>query len=189
MEIDIEKVKNTLVKPELERGLRQYLLLHDMFDKSVDFRSDNEFQTKFFGFYRVRRNCAFRSMYFDFMEKEKSNKLLDFEDVLKYLYSSTARIEASFSSKLLATINNDMPVWDKYVLENLKLQAPPQNSRNRFNKTIELYKRIQKEYNDFLSTSNARDCIELFDKYFSDKYLTAKLSPLKKIDLILWQMR
>ena len=37
------------------------------------------------------------------------------------MYEATGNIEASFSSKMLATINTDMPIWDCYVVQNLCL--------------------------------------------------------------------
>jgi hypothetical protein len=34
------------------------------------------------------------------------------------------KLEASFASKLLATIDPNLPVWDKHVLRNTGLKAP-----------------------------------------------------------------
>ena len=35
------------------------------------------------------------------------------------LYVETGNIEASFSSKMIATIDSDKPIWDQYVLQNM----------------------------------------------------------------------
>ena len=39
-------------------------------------------------------------------------------------------IEASFSSKMLATINADMPIWDRYVVQNLCLDLKGKTKRS-----------------------------------------------------------
>ena len=70
------------------------------------------------------------AVYFNFMEKYKTKDVI-FEEVLRYFHSSFGRIEASFSSKLMATINPDKPVWDEFVLKNLGIIKPPTYSKNR----------------------------------------------------------
>ena len=36
-------------------------------------------------------------------------------------YKEIGNIEASFSSKMIATIDPNMPIWDRYVMQNLCL--------------------------------------------------------------------
>jgi hypothetical protein len=45
-----------------------------------------------------------------------------FEEVIWYLYEKTVQVEASFCSKLLCTIQPNMPIWDVYVLKKLGLK-------------------------------------------------------------------
>jgi hypothetical protein len=77
------------------------------------------------------------------MEEHKNTPII-FKDALTYFYEKTRRIEASFSSKLLATINPNMPVWDVNVLNNLRIIPPHYKQQNRFNKTIDTYMKLQK---------------------------------------------
>jgi hypothetical protein len=46
------------------------------------------------------------------------------------LHRTTGRCEASFASKLSATIGPTMPVIDSVVLRNLNLRLPPSGSSN-----------------------------------------------------------
>ena len=91
----------------------------------TDVSVDIDFQRAFNGFYRMRQRPEhFYRVYYKYLEKKKNNGALTFEDVVTYLYHETGSIHASFSSKLLATVRADMPVWDKFVLQNLSLRAP-----------------------------------------------------------------
>ena len=63
------------------------------------------------GFYRVRRNEEWRKYYFKLMQEMRS-KDVSFGDILTSINKETGRIEASFSSKLLATINPNYLIWD-----------------------------------------------------------------------------
>ena len=43
--------------------------------------------------------------------------------ILNEIYQKTGNIEGSFTSKLLATINPNLPIWDQYVLKNIGLKV------------------------------------------------------------------
>ena len=115
------------------------------------------------------------------MEKQKDNTELTFREVLLYLYEHTGRMEASFSSKLLATIRPEMPIWDAMVLKNLSLKAPATYAKGRLDKIVELYDSICRWY----QSSKAQECAEQFERLFPGADLTAT----KKADFILWQTR
>ena len=149
-----------------------------------DVSQDKEFQKTYNGFYRMRqRKQEFYQIYFEYMEKHKYSPV-SFDDVITYLYNFTSRYEPSFSSKLLATINPDMPVWDKIVLSQLSIKPPPYNSKNRLKEIINIYSVIEDWYIHYLETKNSKDVIYIFDKTFPDTQITN----IKKIDLALWSM-
>lgn len=180
--MDIERVKVALPKTEI--GLKRYLYLMNRV-KSVDVSKDEEFQKKFNGFYRMRqRKPEYYKMYYVFMEENKNSEIT-FEKTLRFFYDKFNRIEASFSSKLLATLNPNKPIWDEFVLKNLSLKKPYTYSKDRFNKTVKLYEKIEQWYIDFLKTDESKVMIQLFN----DFYPNTNITDVKKIDLILWQMR
>ena len=180
--MELERVEFAIGKVEV--GLTKYLNLMAQVHK-VDVSKDKEFQKRYNGFYKMRqRKPEFYKDYYEFMEVHK-NKDVTYGEVLIYFYEKFGRIEASFSSKLLATINPNMPVWDEFVLMNLNLKKPTNNTKNRFSKTVELYTQINIWYDEFLASNESKVLLALFNK----KYPNANITDVKKIDLILWQMR
>ena len=148
----------------------------------TDVSIDAEFQKSFNGFYRMRqRPAAFYKSYYAFLEQNKNNRELTFEDILTYLYDETGSIHASFSSKLLATVNPNMPIWDKFVLQNLSLRTPYHYEKDRLQKTVQLYQKIC----SWDETEQAAEKLQLFNELFPD----VNISDVKKIDFILWATR
>ncbi|MBO4290841.1 MAG: HD domain-containing protein [Lachnospiraceae bacterium] len=145
-----------------------------------------EFQKKYDAFYRVRRNAEWRKEYFDLMGTYKKQGKATFSEVLHRLYQATDQIEASFASKMLATIDANMPIWDSKVLAALKLRVSGTGAGIRFSNTVLLYDRICSWYREFLKTENAKAMIIRFDKEFPE---FQSISPTKKIDFILWASR
>lgn len=152
----------------------------------TDVSKDSNFQRTFNGFYMVRRNAEWRSVYYDLFELVKMDEQVSFAVILEELYEKTGNIEASFASKMLASIKLEMPIWDKYVVQNLGLKIPSQADSERLQKTKALYDCICQWYDEFLRTENAGECIEMFDKMLPDY---TWLSPVKKIDFYLWSIR
>ena len=148
----------------------------------VDVSTDTEFQRFFNGFYRMRqRPASFYASYYSYLEHNKHNRELTFEEIVAYLYQETGSIHASFSSKLLATVNPDMPIWDKFVLQNLGLRTPYHYEKNRLQKTVQLYQRIC----DWYKSSEATEKLNAFNRLFPN----VDISDVKKIDFILWATR
>jgi len=150
--------------------------------RQTDVSMDEDFKKLYNGFYRLRqRPASFYRCYYAYMEEQKNNQNLTFEEVLRHLYDQTGAIHASFSSKLLATLNPNMPVWDKFVLKNLGLRAPYTYQKNRFEKTVALYDTICQWY----KTEEAAIYLAEFNAHFPNE----NMSDVKKIDWILWGMQ
>ena len=165
----------------IKTGIEKYNWLMNRVHE-VDVSADAEFQRAFNGFYRMRqRPAGFYECYYAYLEQNKNNRALTFADVVTHLYQETGSIHASFSSKLLATVNPDMPIWDKFVLQNLGLRAPYSYEKDRLQKTICLYQRIC----DWYQTEEAGEKLQVFNGMFGQ----AEISDVKKIDFILWATR
>lgn len=168
----------------VQQGLTKYQLIMDRFHQ-VDVTTDVQFQKSYNGFYRMRqRNSLFYERYFAFMESNKTGPL-SFAETLRYIHQELGRVEASFSSKLVATINPNLPIWDTVVLNNLGLSAPKSHRKNRISEIITLYEEIIVWYQSYLQSPDAKKVIEQFDEF----YPNARISDLKKIDFVLWQIR
>ena len=146
---------------------------------------DKEFQTRFNAFYRVRRDEQWREIFYEYFEKVKNDKDITFDEILDYMYNKTGNIEASFCSKLLSTINPNMPIWDQYVLKNLNLEVFGNTKEERLNNTKTIYKKIIEIENNKLKDSNIQKAIKDFKNYFSEY----NLSDIKILDYILWNNR
>lgn len=180
--MDFKIVEESINK--VEPGLLKYVQIMGRFYET-DVSKDIEFQRLFNGFYRIRqRTPEFYKEYYQFLERNKNN-YVSFDLVLNHFYDRFHRLEPSFSSKMVATINPDFPVWDEYVLRNLGLKKPIYGAKNRIGKMVSVYNDIVKWYVDFLQSNEARYIIKLFDS----KYKNNNLTDTKKIDFILWQMR
>lgn len=145
--------------------------------------TDPAFQRKYDAFYRVRRNESWRTEYFKLMEHYSKRKNVSFGEVLLRLYQTTGQIEASFVSKMLATLNADMPIWDSNVLKALQLSLKGNTPELKMSNAVVLYDRIYRWYKDFLQTDIAKNMLRRFDSEFPEY---RSLSDVKKIDFILW---
>lgn len=183
--MDMTAVPNAL--NAAEKGLGQYQNLITKLHM-VDVSQDKDFQKAYNGFFRMRqRKAEYYSDYYQFMELHKNDPAseLSFQTILYHFYDAFGRVESSFSSKLLSIINPNMPVWDKYVLGNLGMKTPSSTTSGRLEKTVALYESICDWYQSFMLTEDARMMVSLFD----EAYPNANITDVKKIDLILWQMR
>ena len=144
---------------------------------------DPNFQKKYDAFYRVRRGAEWREIYFDILARYQEMSNPSFEGILLELYHRTNRIEASFASKLLATINPSKPIWDSNVLNALNLEMDKDPMKAKAKKTVELYKKICEWYQCFEKTDLAVEWIKVFDREFPE---FISFSSTKKIDFLLW---
>ena len=153
----------------------------------VNIAEDKEFQKAFTAFYRLRRDDAWRDYYFKLFEEQKHKKTgTSFGEIQLRLFQHCGQIESSFSSKMLATIKPEMPIWDSYVLKNLGLKLKGTNKDIRFSLAVVLYDNICSWYRDFMKTDEAKEMGSLFDQTFPE---FNAITPIKKIDFIIWALR
>lgn len=120
----IEKLKDR------SADLEAYAWIMERFNKT-DVSVDTEFQRRFTRFYVLRRNAAQKKAYYDLLEACKGKENVSFPEILRALYEATGWVEASFSSKLLATIKPDMPIWDSIVLSRLGLKSSTSDDKEK----------------------------------------------------------
>ena len=108
---------------------------------------------------------------------------ISFGEILLRLFQATGQIESSFASKMFATLNPDMPIWDSNVLKCLRLQLKGSTPELKMSNAVVLYDRICRWYELFLQTEEAKSMLSRFDRELSD---FKSMTPTKKIDFILW---
>lgn len=182
--IDISKDQIDLALPKIKVGLDKYNQIQQNFS-IVNVYFDRDFQKQFNGFYRVRRNSIWQEKFYKIFEEQRENKNISFEMILNLIHSETNTIEASFTSKLIATINPNFPVLDKFVLENVGLKLPYQKAKNRVNKIVDIYNELNKILTEFQNTTNGQYLISRFKQ----EYPHYSINETKMVDLVLWQIR
>jgi len=170
--------------PLVAKGLTQYCWLQAALP-TTNVASDRTFQTAFNGFYRVRRNREWQTAFYRLLEEQKSRRP-PFAEVLEALHITTGKVEASFASKLVASVDPDKPVIDDFVLQNLGLRllrtGPADRRRAR---AVEIHDRIGQVFADYLETDIGRHLISRFEQSYPNRQLTR----IKMLDLVLWQAR
>ena len=118
------------------------------------------------------------------MEKSKRDGI-SFDRALADLFNRTGRLEASFASKLVATIDPNQPVIDSVVLRRFGLRLPYHSAPDRLQRVIRVYEQLSDGYARLMGLPIGVMMRERFASAFPGKEITE----LKKIDLILWQVR
>jgi hypothetical protein len=170
--------------PKVRAGLAKYLWLQSRIGPSSDFHRDAEFRRRFNGFYRVRRGAAWQEVYYSLMGRcvEKRDS---FRAVLGEFYRLTGRVEASFVSKLVASLDPDFPVIDAFVLKNVGLRLPGVWQSERLERVCRVYEELCLVMSTFLSSVRGSYLVGEFRR----GYPTATISEMKMLDLVLWQAR
>ena len=182
MSFDVRKVFQERLASSM--GLDKYRYIMEQVS-ITNVAVDTDFQRTFNGFYVVRRNESWRKSYYEYFESVKNGKPT-FKNIITYLYECIGNIEPSFSSKMLATIIPEKPIWDRYVVQNLNMQLTGTTKEEKLKNAIMLYADIEKWYADFLETEKGKECIGEFDQVLPDY---KGISKIKKIDSILWSIR
>ena len=157
--------------------------------RSTDVMTNHEYRKTFIGYYRMgQHQPQWYEHFFSLLEREKHNATVTFPDVLAELYRTQGRLEASFSSKLIATIRPDKPIYDKFVRQNLSLVVPPLRlpPDTRIRKFLELYSLIEAKTNTLVQHASFQELKDAFDEKFP-RY--AHFTDIKKLDFLLWQYR
>lgn len=162
--------------------------------RDFDITTNKKYQKNFTAYYRVRREASWLQAYYAFMEENKNNDNLDFETILRHLATiphSTGKgvqttIEASFASKMLATINTDYPIWDSQVVKAMGIKMNPYLvGEEKIQAYIEAYAKLTAEIKAFIPTAEGQECIRIFDEEFPNY---KHVSPMKKMDYYLWNL-
>jgi len=186
MEIKLTRsqIRQTVANADLRIGLAKYLLIQNQIAVPAPIATNAEFRKRFNGFYRVRRNETWQKVYYRLMDRARG-KPLSFPVILRELRAGTGRCEASFASKLLATVNPDSPVIDSVVLGNVGERLPWPTASNRIARIELLYSNLVKCFQHYINSADGRFLIAEFRKTHAAHSITAT----KMLDLVLWQSR
>ena len=155
----------------------------------TDVSTDLTFQRTFNGYYRMRsRPADWYTNFYELLESRKRDTDIQFQEVLRTIHRVTGRVEPSFSSKLVATICPESPVYDKYVRENLGIEIPRQTDTTpvRLRGFIQAYEQLCRRILELVTETRFAGIREHFDREFPSY---THFSEVKKLDLLLWKLR
>jgi len=171
-------------------SIEVYNFLQNQFQSS-NVNSNYLFQFVFRSFYRLDNaglTPEFKTEYFKILEECRGNKVFDFEKILMRLYNFPNRkgqntLQFSFVTKLLNTIDNNLPIYDSEVAKMFCVSRPYVAD---FHKKLDAYldqlQCFQEFYEEVLYKNLLPNTFEKFDVRFG----TSNLSEMKKLDFIFW---
>lgn len=158
--------------------------------KNPDFKAEKDFRKMYNGFYKViYKNEDWYNNYFSLMEEQLTEKR-SFKELLKEMYEVGGKVEASFVSKLMATVDVDLPLWDSYIIKHLGYESKWGRSSDletseRIKVADEIYELIKARYKSFLESDDGKLWVAKFDEFLPE--YKDKISNTKKIDFMLWR--
>jgi hypothetical protein len=194
----IKKNKSQILKNIKFENISVYSFINREYKKSKDLRDDFTFQyvyRKYYGIDAVGLGDNFKITYFEILDEYRNslslNEQLLFEISIKlesaFLIGEQKSFQFSFITKLLNTINNEIPIWDTRIREVFLFNKLP-------NSKIEIQKRISVAWEqlsilisdyEFINNNNLLDDVLIeFDKKFKNNGLTIN----KKIDFLFWSV-
>ena len=150
-----------------------------------DVSKDESFQRMFNGYYLVRRNAQWRTGYYELFEKMKTSQPT-FQSILSELFNMSGNIEASFASKMLATLDTCQPIWDQFVLKRLHMKLKGNGKQNMLQNAIKLYDDIVDWHKNYLLSDESAACLAVFNRFLPGY---TWISDTKKLDFFLWSSR
>lgn len=193
--IELLRRSDVLDDPSLRVGIAQYSALQQDRLNTPDVTIAPNFQRKFRSFYRVRRDAAWQRVFFPVYATTQDGPT-ELSENADGSGGRVDRCEASFSSKLAATLNPKLPVLDSLVLGVMRTHLADRGSSqgkwallrtgtlgSRLERAATVYNCLTATMGDILGAAEVARLIELFDKSYGQYSLT----DTKKLDLMLWR--
>lgn len=160
---------------------------------SANIAENEDYQGKYaqyWGMNGAGLNQSFRHQYFILLQRIRNNNQLSLTEIVDTLYNypindeGTQKIQFSFATKLLHTVDNTTPIYDSFI--NAFYFFPPINNNNNYefrkNQYMNLYSFLKKEYKRILDNDLLLPSMTLMKSRFQINELT----DYKIIDSIIW---
>jgi hypothetical protein len=157
--------------------------------RQVNVSTDQQYQKTYNGFYRVRLPFTEAySVYYNLIEQNKNNNEPSLAHILNELLTATQRVETSFGSKLLATVNPNVAPLDSVVLGHLNLRLPTRTGQSdsaRIQQCVNVHNQLVEQMNQLITKPQFQQLKTRFEEGFPGYNFT----DIKILDLLLWQYR
>jgi len=195
---DLIKYKTEIVKKLAASHWLPYFLIKEKFSNSV---FDDEFKNRFCGFYIMNGPMGLNNFQKNEFFRLLSAKQNDLEKVLRTLYEIPGyggkhKLFLSFGTKLLHTIDNNLPIYDRNIanvleLINQAMGTVEEKIKNRIDIYIELKNNFvlllkNPKVVDFLQ--NIREEIQKESVSNNFEWKSSLVSDVKLLDSSLWAL-
>ena len=164
--------------------IRRSVTSSDLLDERAE-----SVRRRFNAYYGVRRNADWRSLFYARFQAAKASPLKSqalFEDVLTGLHTDTARVEASFASKLVATLRPDSPIIDSVVRGWLTRHLTPPPFGGGAPAAIAYYRWLENVMGEAAASPQAQDWAHAFASAFPLAPGDEAVSAMKQLDFLIW---
>jgi hypothetical protein len=186
---DIDEKQEEILSNLDNESVVVYIFLKKEFDKS-NIANNLFFQFVFRSFYRLDNAGLSDNLKKHFFKlfAEKQTKL---DIILSELYEIPTlkkcnSIQFSFATKLLHTIDNDKPIFDKYVTSILNKKVKGKNKNEKIQSCIEIYDSLVTLHDELKKNDKIRNVILKFRSKF--KVSNEEMSDTKVLDSIMWSL-
>lgn len=189
----LKKNKDKIIRKLKERSkeLEPYFYIKKTYDNDCQISNNRNFQDAYRKFY-IMNSAGLTHKHFEKYFQLLEGKETNLEEILNQLYQiKTLRnvhsIQFSFGTKLLHTINNDLPIYDIHIASMTNLLQPNDSALEkslRIAKRLELYNQLIDFYKNILEEREIKQLLENVRTEF--KWAEDKISNLKVLDYLLW---
>ena len=144
---------------------------------------------RFNAYYGVRGNADWRARFYERFEAAKASPLSSpelFEDILVRLEADTGRVEASFASKLVATLRPESPIIDSVVRAWLARQVAAPPFGGGVGPALAYYRWLNDVLSEAATSSQARAWDAVFADAFPVETGGEPVSATKQLDFLIW---
>ena len=183
----INKNQDKILSNLSQESIDQYCWIKKRFKKG-SILNDSEFQSKFKQFYIMNAaglSNAQKRRFFELLYNKES----DLKYILKELYKiptlkKTHSIQFSFTTKLLHTINNNKPIFDRMVGRVVGRNVEGTSKEEKIQSCVNIYKFLEKFYSTLIKNNKIKKIISKFRIKFNANRLV--ISDIKVLDFIIW---
>ena len=171
------------------KDIERYFFIKNEYKKK-DILNNLKFQKIYKQFYGMNR--FFTQEFFEEYFTMLSNKETNLRKILKNLYRIPRKkgdntIQFSFATKLLHTVNNELPIYDLWIGKAFGLKIIGENKEDKINSCLLIYDKLKKYYKKLLSNEKTKKIISDFRESFNCN--KKKISDIKILDFIIWANR
>ena len=144
---------------------------------------------RFNAYYGVRRNAVWRDRFYSRFQAAKASTLRGadlFADIVAGLQADTGRIEASFASKLVATLQPQYPIIDSVVRKWLAKHTTPPPFEGGIEGVVAYYRWLDAFMVDLAASREAEGWSAEFETAFPTRPGAVAIPAMKRLDFLIW---